>query len=85
MKTKGKVVFLLGMLVLTASVLLAYRISERNSYLRIIRANWQTDLPYGCRQLYEIDNVIMCSCMMKERNSLFWRTGVFCPGLQRSG
>ena len=56
MKTKGKVVFLLGMLVLTASVLLAYRISERNSYLRIIRANWQTDLPYGCRQLYEIDS-----------------------------
>ena len=56
MKTKGKVVFLLGMLALTAGLLLAYRISERNSYLRIIRANWQTDLPYGCRQLYEIDS-----------------------------
>lgn len=53
MKTKGKVAFLLGMLALTAGLLLAYRISERNSYLRIIRANWQTDLPYGCRQLYE--------------------------------
>lgn len=56
MKTKGKVVFLFSMLVITAGLLLAHRISERNSYLRIIQANWQVDLPYGCRQLYEIDS-----------------------------